>query len=550
MDLNKLIRAAAKGEQDALKEIYEAYRVPFYFIALSVTQDASAALTVAAEAFRRIRDSAYRFEEELDAEYWMTDVLYTLSCNYNHSLSGDKAPKRGAGLLPETLKQNPEIFVKAFTSLGNNEIAALCGKKKSELSRLLEEKKATVKAVRETAAQYCPDYWERIASDAPTGAEAIPHNVRTKTAEQERKQKRIGHYKVLLAVVLLIGFLAGAAAGIIQLIRNNYGSDIDKNELGEDISLQFNNNIAMTELNGVIYFRGINNAFYMRNMETGASAKLSDDYPKELLNDGTYIYYRNNIDGYMYRIDPDGGNRTRLCDVPGSAMALYEGYLYFSTTGGIYRIPSGGGTLETAELILDTSNDANLFCVDMTLDASGNVYFASGVGKGIHHITDYKGEPSVDGIFTEEAYTLQIDGSQLYFDYKEASGEIILYSFDLEAYLSGTGEGRVLPKVVSNADGINITLSTGAFYVKDGCIYYAGVSEGKSALIMLDEARQESVLLTVPSGSLSAGKLSVTDIYISDEWAYCFASDGKANGKRIFFAGALNKDESVTIYES
>lgn len=94
MDLNKLIRAAAKGEQDALKEIYEAYRVPFYFIALSVTQDASAALTVAAEAFRRIRDSAYRFEEELDAEYWMTDVLYTLSCNYNHSLSGDKAQTR------------------------------------------------------------------------------------------------------------------------------------------------------------------------------------------------------------------------------------------------------------------------------------------------------------------------------------------------------------------------------------------------------------------------------------------------------------------------
>lgn len=88
---------------------------------------------------------------------------------------------------------------------------------------------------------------------------------------------------------------------------------------------------------------------------------------------------------------PDGGNRTRLCDVPGSAMALYEGYLYFSTTGGIYRIPSAGGTLETAELILDTSNDANLFCVDMTLDASGNVYFASGVGKGIHHVTDYRG---------------------------------------------------------------------------------------------------------------------------------------------------------------
>lgn len=36
MDLNRLFPAVSRGERDALKEIYDAYRIPFYFAALSI----------------------------------------------------------------------------------------------------------------------------------------------------------------------------------------------------------------------------------------------------------------------------------------------------------------------------------------------------------------------------------------------------------------------------------------------------------------------------------------------------------------------------------
>lgn len=547
MDLNRLFPAVSRGERDALKEIYDAYRIPFYFAALSILKNEDDALAVAAEAFRRIRDSAYRFDEDLNAEYWLIDVLLTLSYN-KRSARGAERENSGNQVLPEILKQEPELFVKIFTELGSNEIAGLADKKKSAVTGLFAEKKNLLDAIRKAAENNCPDYWEQILSGAPTGVEAIPHNVRTETELQERSQRR-GHYKWILGVVLLVCFVCAGIAGFAMLLRDHNSGNAEKNDTDKSELLQFNNHIAMTEMNGAIYFRGANNAFYKRNMETGESVKLSDDSPKELLNDGSYIYYRNHTDGYLYRIDPDGGNRQRLCDVPGSAMALHKGFLYFSSTGGIYRIPASGGTFETAEQILDTSGDANLFCVDIALDAGGNVFFASGVGKGIHHVTEYGGKPSVDGIFTEEAYTIQIDGDQLYFDYKEASGNIILYRFDLKAYLEGD-EKRVLPTVVRNADGTAIPLSTGAFYVKDGCIYYAGVSDGKPALYKLDETGQESEILRIPSGSLPAGQLSITDLSVTDEWAYCFCSDGKSGGKRKFFAGNLNKNETVTIYES
>lgn len=548
MDLNRLISSVAKGEENALKELYEKYRIPFYFIALSIIQNDDAALSVAAEAFRRIRESAYRFDDQLNGEYWLLDVIYTMSYNKKSNRSAVKENISRLAL-PALLQQEPEVFAKIFTDLGDNEIAALGEKKKSAVSELLKEKKDLLEAIARTAADACPAYWETVLTDAPTGAETVAHNVRIRTETQIRKQKRKDTYKWIAIIALLALFVAGAAIGIIKLFSNNYGSDVEQNELGEPILLQFNNNIAMTELNGSLYFRGANNAFYKRDMQTGAGEKISDDYPKELLNDGSYVYYRNNNDGYLYRIDPDGGSRTRLCDVPGSAMALHEGFLYFSTTGGIYRIPSSGGTIDTAELVIDTSHDANLYCVDLALDAEGNVFFASGIGKGIHHVTEYNGEPSLYGIFAEEAYTIQIDGDKLYFDYKENSGKIILYSFDLGAYLEGGKETRVQPVAVSNAEGKNIALSTGAFYAKGGRIYYAGVSDGKSALFVLDQEGKETQVL--PSDSLNAGKnLYITDIYITEEWAYCFSSDGKSNGKRIFFAGNLHKNETVTIYES
>ncbi len=549
MDLNLCIAKVAGGDEAALKEIYERYKTPFYFISLSMLQNETAARRIAAEAFRRIRRCAYRFDEDLNAEYWIADVLYTL-CFNKISASGTKRRENGVPGLPELLRKAPEVFLGAYTSLGNNEISALLNQKKSRISAVLKEESPHYEELKRAAEERTPDYWELILPEASTGEETVAHDIRRQSETQKNTVKRKSRYKRILAIVMAAVFMVSVVLMVLQLVRKNYSGDVDSDGTGTEIPFQFKNHIAVTEMDGTVYFRGINNALYSRKMDGGKNEKLSDDYPMELLNDGAYIYYRNNYDGYLYRINPDGTGRLRLCDVPGSAMEIYDKHLYFSAAGGIYRIPKEGAAFEAAELLIDTSHDDNLFCVDLELDEHGNAFFASGVGKGIHFISEYNGEPSLDGIFTEEVYHIQIDRDKLYFDYKDVSGTILLYCFDLQAYFSGESEKRVVPQVVSAADGKKLVLTTGAFYVKDGQIYYAGVENQKKTILTLDLNETEPKIKEAGFAAESAEKkLFITDLYLSEEWLYCYCSDGKAQGKRIFFAGNLNKNETVTIYE-
>lgn len=523
----------AKDDAEALREFYDFYKVPFYAVSASVIKNESDARAAASEAFKYIKELAPRFEDDMDAEYWIFDILYKLCAG--------RADAHGNS------KTEPELIICAYSDLSASDIAAITGKKRSSVSAVIKSKKTSIESIQKAAENACPDYWDDIINESK---DKSPENGKTdeKSSKGKKAEKEVHYYKRILAIILLIAFLSVAVFIGIQIAGKNYGGDVDKNALGEDILLQYNNNTAMTEMDGSLYYRGADGAFYKRNMRTGETVKISDDYPMELLNDGTYIYYRNNRDGYMYRIDGNGGGRIQLCNAPGTSMELYGGYLYFSSTGGIYRIPDSGGNFDDAELMLDTSMDVNLYCVDIAIDDGGNVFFASGVGKGVHHITEYNGEPSIDGVFTDEVYTLQIDENKLYFDYKEASGKIVLYGFGLDDYyefLGNTGSQRVWPQIVSSKAGSAIVLSTGAFYAAGGCVYYTGTSDGLSALYMLDNSGNVSKLTDIAGRSKN---LYITDIYVSDSYAYCYCSDGKSGGNRVLFAYDLNTQNVVNIY--
>ena len=75
-DINELIHSIAREqvnverEKAALKELYEEYRLPFYYTALSILKNEKKARNAAAEAFRRLGALAYKFDETLNAEYW------------------------------------------------------------------------------------------------------------------------------------------------------------------------------------------------------------------------------------------------------------------------------------------------------------------------------------------------------------------------------------------------------------------------------------------------------------------------------------------------
>jgi len=554
-NINELIYSIAKEyanaetDKNALKELYEMYKVPFYFAAFGLLKNKEKAKKAAVEAFRRIQTSAYCFEDTLNAQYWFFDVLYTLCANGAENEAVQSANNEFD--MPKELLLPAEVYIKIYSALTVGDIASLAMKKSSQVKKIT--KSADVcDNIKEKALENCPDYWEDIISDKCTGFEDFSEKERNKTEKEQKTQKRIFGLKKTVAIVLITAFICSAITVGIILITKKFGSDIDKNEVHEDIMVQFNNSIAVAELNGVIYYGG-DGAINKYDPQTKKSIKISDDFPKEILSDGTYIYYRNSADGYMYRIDADGKNKTSLCDKPGVAMSIYKGEIYFSTgdatSKGIYKIPCGGADFSKAELLLDTSGDDNLFCVDMVVHNSDKVFFASGIGKGVHCITDFKGTPSLDGIPVDEVYTLKIDGNKLYFDCKEASGKILLYCFDIDKYINNENGQRVMPTVVADSSGKNIELVTGAFDVENGKIYFVGEENDISAIYMLDEHRNVSKVTEIPKSEANLRKkLDISDIHIFGESIYYFCSDGKNGGDRAFFEYKTNSNQINKIF--
>jgi len=522
--------ANGEVERKALKELYEMYKAPFYFVAFGMLQNDKKAKLAAAEAFKRIQESAYRFDESLNAQYWFFDVLYTLCAN----ASG-------------TIDSSAECYIKICTELTASEIASITGKKNSEEKKILANEE-NIKRAEENLLQGATEYWEYVAGNESTGFEEISEKERNKTEKEKTIQKRIFNFKRTIAIVLVVVVACAAVTIGAILITKKFGSDVDKNAVHEDIVLQFNNSIAAAELNGDVYYCG-EDAIYKYDTASKKSSKISDDFAKEILSDGTYIYYRNNADGHMYRIDADGSNKTSLCDKPGVAMSIYKGEVYFSSGEGIYKIPVSGAEFSQAELLLDISNDDNLYCVDMEVHSSGKVFFAAGIGKGVHCITDFKGTPSLEGIFADEVYTLKSDGDKLYFDCKEASGKILLYCFDIKEYNNSENTQRVLPTVITDASGKNIELVTGSFEVNNGKIYFAGEENGVSAIYVLGEDKNPIKVTEIPKNEANARKkLVISDLHIFEGSIYYFCSDGKAGGDRAFFEYNMNSNTTNRIF--
>lgn len=549
MDLKEILHRVAKEEQDAIKELYSGYGKAFYHTAFAVLNDEKEATFAATEAFRRIINNAYRFDEALNAEYWLFDVLYNILINsiLSKNITGKRSDENEKKYIEGIHEEAVVAVAKAidyFSDLNANEIAAILRVRKSAISTAIKENSQADSGCVFDESD-CPDYCESIASGEETGYENFSEKERVLTQKGEKKQRNSRFNKRLVSILLVIVFICIVIIGIVKLAGGNYGSDVNHNLLGEDILTQTNNKMPCTQVGSYVYFCGEDNKLYRRDIYGDKNECISNDCPQELTNDGEYVYYRNLKDGCMYRIDLNGKNKTKLCDVLGTTMTLYNDRLYFSATGGIYSIPSSGGKFEEAELVLDTSTDDNLYCVDMGVDSSGNIFFASGIGKGVHQITEYNSKPTVSGIFTEEVYNICIDNDILYFDCKDITGKILLYSFDIKAHLNNDSGKRILPSVVSNSKGENIYLSTGAFYVFEGEIYFATKKGQENILCKLDENRNQIEVTGIPSDN---GNLEITEILVSKDAVYCFCSDGKKKGERVFFLYNRENGKNVTIF--
>jgi len=568
MNIEYLIVGVAKESQEDFHELYQKMKVSVYSLSLSIVKNKSIARDIAAETFKRIKQSAYKFDTDLNGEYWILDIAYRLSCNAltTPALQNQLARQRidNASLLLGELINNSKndrasiILLRLLSSLRQSDIAKLLNYYKSsckaEYNRGITQlkiknnyysKNEIISILKEDAIKACPDYWAYIESDsseqmAGLSDESINYVEKIDITNNEETPKASRRIILTCFIVILL-------VSLVTLVIYFFFKDKESPDTYDSTVIQYENTTAMISLGSHLYYCSENGKDLCSiNPSKDATGKVivTGAYPKEIVTDGTYLYYRNQSDGYIYKTSTDGAEPMRISYMPGVSLDIHDNHIYFGSTGGIYRVNLASPDLSAAEpeLILDTTQDSSLFCVDLEVGADGTVYFCSGAGKGIHEIYTYEGTPLNQGLFTDEAYTIMYDNEYLYFDYV-VKNEINLYKINLETQRIFT-----VGRTYSTYDTINasltyegdpIILETGAFQVvntvtyfaaKDG-IYKVGFDGGKPELVVsktLDNA--------------------ITDFLVTEDYIFCYYSDGKKDSTRHLISYKISDSSPMVIY--
>lgn len=572
MNIEFLIVGTAKESEDDFHNLYQKMKVSVYTLCLSITKNKNLARDLAAETFRRVKRDAYKFDTELNGEYWILDIAGRLSQNALLEKSFQRQIERQyidnvsviMSDLINTAKNDRAsiVLTRLLTSLRKSDIAKLLNyyqaSCRAEYNRAIKQlrlknsqynKKEIIKILREEAQSSCPEYWSYVSAPTNSVVENISDELvnapdlkaEDLTEEETKKNSKNGGRILLICGIILF------TLSLTTVVLHYFFKDRNKDDDFDSNNIQYDNTTAMVELNDTLYYTGKNGkdlCAFCPAKDTSGVVIVKDAHPKEIETDGTSLYYRSQKDGNMYKVDPSTGNTEKISYLPGVSLDIHDHYLYFGSEGGIYRIDLNGDLQNTEpELLLDTSADASLFCVDLDVSEDGTVFFCSGAGKGIHQIYDFEGTPLNKGLFSDEAYSIQYESGYVYFDFP-IKNQINLYKINLKTLRIFT-VGRTYSTYDTDdaplgAEGDAVILSSGAFQVIDTVTYYA--AEDGIYKVPFEGGKGIQVVKKTL-------KTTITDFYISDNYVYCFYSDGKKDTERHLVAYKLTEPEvSVSIY--
>ncbi|TSI08349.1 DUF5050 domain-containing protein [Lysinibacillus sp. BW-2-10] len=95
------------------------------------------------------------------------------------------------------------------------------------------------------------------------------------------------------------------------------------------------------EVDGMIYYSNVNdnNLLYQLNMKTGKTEPLTDSRAQFIVGFGDWLYFSNYSKGaYLSKIRTDGTDETILYKEKVENLFVEDGYLYFSTDGGLKKL--------------------------------------------------------------------------------------------------------------------------------------------------------------------------------------------------------------------
>ena len=580
MNLEYRIVGAAKNSEEDLRAIYDEMGTGVYTLALSLTRSRKLAREVAVETFRRVARYGVTFDTDMDGQYWIADICAQLSRNSlkDPQVSASSVTKEqvenASALLGDALfglggDRGTMVLLKAVTTLKNADIASLCGyysgSAAAEIRRGIanlaakdenREKKEILSQLKKDAEAACPDYYDRILDGGSTLVSHVSHEAMYLSEElnsfsvedeadsvSEREAKRKEERRALrirvIAVVLGILLLGGIVAAIlISASKNkNRRSGADPN-----VNVQYGNSIDMLFAGGKLYYRGVDGGIFAYDPADGSLNKIYDGAVKELVTDGTRLYFRSDR-SKLFSVNTDGSGLKQLCSRSGTTLCFAEGRLYFSASDGIYSMPPEGvaDDGDLTAVYLEEVEDApsrNRIVVN----AEGRVFFSGGADKGIYEVTAFGEGTALTLLYFDEVYYMTLWDGKLLFD-GLGTGGIEMYVMDVDAKKAAVvgykydvdGDGKLIYDPVSG----EAALSYSAAYCPDGDrLWYEGYVLGEDGsrrdigiYVIGRYSDQPRLMLPIPED-----QLHVTEMLSYGSTLYCFYSDGKPDGERKLVA--------------
>lgn len=594
MSFEYLIVGIAKGEEADYREFYDKTKVEAYMFALSIVKDRVLARDITVEAYKRIYSLAYKFDTDLNAEYWLLDIVKNLSVN---SLKHSDLKKAAEANRSDTLTRllSDLIFETAEDRAKFVVLRTVSGLKKSEISRLLWYKGGSASAeysrglkeladmdkdfrsvktitedLREDMVSCTPDMWGLVIKEEDTKVSFVSHAeleidddevefseeneelIQIKRAA-DRKKRKIKIFAGVLVVILLCAIVTAVIIAIVKYNAEPIDDPTEKKpeQVYDIVEPQDGTSIAMAELDGVLYFQNYADGekLYKADFSSGSAvlSKISDEIPKNIaVSDsvGKYVIYTTLKGVYRYS-HADGSTELLYKNV--GAICVNGDTLYFYVSGeGILslEISKGAESCKTVCIYSDYRPH------DIEIDENGKIYFSEGpMGIGVYTVLEGLNENNNEiEIWTN---SVSFSGEQKFAAgnniYDMCFDEGCLY-FDL-VYEGTNGLYKVDTANENNTTRYsNVYLSSAAFDVHNGYIYYAGYAENPE----VNENAQRGLFRISASGGTpemliaqTDDSLYISDIIVSDGKIYSYSCTPDKDGAKkltAYIIDGLNKD--------
>ena len=563
-------------------------------LALAVTGSRKLAREIGVETYRRVKRFAGSFDTDMNGEYWILDICMQLSRNSLHDpvLSGSPLKERvdnASSLLSDVLfgldgDRGKMMVLRATTDLKNSDIAALngyyagsaAGEIRRGIARTAEkdvgrDKKHLLGELRADVERICPDFYSEIAGEAKTRVAHVSHEAlyledgrevfdvngeEQIIAEREKQRKKQAGSK-RLKILLICGGVLVLAATVATILIASRRNKTEPDAI-PDHTVQYGNTINMCKAGDWLFYRGVSGGIFRYNTLTGGGAEqLFDGTARELVTDGTRLYFRGDK-SKIYSMNFDGSGLKQLCERSGTTLTFAGGRLYFSGSDGIYAMPPAGvDNDEELEVIYpeEVEDAPARYCMAVT--ETGRVLFSGGADKGIYEVLEPGGTKGLGLLYFDEAYYITLWDGKLLFDSKVGDDiELLVMDIDLKkiavAGLKYDTDAQGEIADYGSGTGTPVLSYAAAYCTQGSALYYEGYTvddSGARVDVGLYKLERNSdtpeLLLATPDAALH-----VTEMFTDGQRLYCFYSDGEASGSRRLVSYALTDlTDEITIFE-